>query len=503
MKKEELQRLIKVEERIKVIATENLGLQVDDIEWDIIPPTKMIEIMAYRLPTQISNWKFGRDYEKKRTIYERVDSGLPYEVVVNTLPPRAYLMETNPFSIHALVIAHVYGHVALHKVNKYFANCRKDILDVLAAARDRFLKYETMYGVDAVEEVIDVGHSLQMHSTPFFLETEDEVRKRVFEQEKTSRKPVNNPFRDLTGAPSVTEQQKDIEFEHHQLWQKLVLMTPPEPMPDILRYLIDHAVNLADWQRDILEVLRIEGMQFWPFSRTQFLNEGFATIVHEKIMNQLFQEGILNSDEHGQFNYSNSLVQHAAPGHLNPYHIGSTILRDIEKRWDYGRHGFDYDNCESRVVKDRWDTGERGKGWEKIKQIIVTYTDWALMKDFLHDDLVNDLNVYVHDENEKRFTKKEAIEGIKHQIIDNFMYSYVPDIQVVNGNYMNSNILLLKHMHTGMDLDVEYTKNTLKLINKIWKDEVRVSTMYNGKQYMYICKKQGGTVELKEEDIKE
>jgi stage V sporulation protein R len=46
----------------------------------------MFEIMAYGIPGQIRSWKYGRDYEKTRTIYEKLVLDLPYEVVVNTNP---------------------------------------------------------------------------------------------------------------------------------------------------------------------------------------------------------------------------------------------------------------------------------------------------------------------------------------------------------------------------------------------------------------------------------
>jgi spore cortex formation protein SpoVR/YcgB (stage V sporulation) len=67
MKRSELSRLIKVENRIVQIVTEELGLNCYPVEFDVIPPQKMLEIMAYHIPTNISNWKKGRDYERQRT----------------------------------------------------------------------------------------------------------------------------------------------------------------------------------------------------------------------------------------------------------------------------------------------------------------------------------------------------------------------------------------------------------------------------------------------------
>src|SRR5574340_481695 len=99
MRKSELKRLIKIEDRIYQIAREELGLEFYPVEFDIIPPQKMLEIMAYHIPTNISNWKYGRDYERERTIYDYTARGLPYEVVINANPAKAYLMNDNKFAV--------------------------------------------------------------------------------------------------------------------------------------------------------------------------------------------------------------------------------------------------------------------------------------------------------------------------------------------------------------------------------------------------------------------
>ena len=118
MRKSDLQKIIKLEHRIQQIVEDEMEVDCLPVEFDIIPPQKMLEIMAYNIPTNISNWKKGRDYEIHRTRYDYGDPGLPYEVVVNSTPAKAYLMNSNTVGQHALVIAHVYGHVGFLKSNK-------------------------------------------------------------------------------------------------------------------------------------------------------------------------------------------------------------------------------------------------------------------------------------------------------------------------------------------------------------------------------------------------
>jgi len=173
MNPSELRRLIKIEKRINEIVKDDLGLECYPIEFDIIPPQKMLEIMAYNIPTNISNWKKGRDYERERTIYEHSNKGMPYEVVINSNPTKAYLMNNNRFAVQCLVMAHVYGHGAFFSTNKYFKNSRQDIIGIMYEASRRFLKYEHRFGMEEVEKTVDAGHALQWHSSPLL------VRKRL------------------------------------------------------------------------------------------------------------------------------------------------------------------------------------------------------------------------------------------------------------------------------------------------------------------------------------
>jgi stage V sporulation protein R len=133
MQNNELKRLQKIEKRIYEIAIEN-GLEFCDIEFDVVPAEKMFEIMAYGIPGQIRSWKYGRDYEKTRTIYEQIGAGLPYEVVVNTNPSRAYLMKDNTIALQALIIAHVVGHVAFFNMNQYHVENDENIASRLSNA---------------------------------------------------------------------------------------------------------------------------------------------------------------------------------------------------------------------------------------------------------------------------------------------------------------------------------------------------------------------------------
>ena len=150
MDKQDLQRLIKIEDRVYQYVAE-MGLKIVPIEFDVVPENKMLEIMAYGMPGQISNWKFGRDYERLRTIYEHSRGSLPLEVVITTDPARAYLMKNNTFAIQALVVTHVIGHVIFSVMNKYHETLDKEMISKFIAASQRFDEYEKKFGINILE----------------------------------------------------------------------------------------------------------------------------------------------------------------------------------------------------------------------------------------------------------------------------------------------------------------------------------------------------------------
>jgi len=480
MEQNELRRLIKIENRINQIVTEELKLNCYPIEFDVIPAQKMLEVMAYNIPTNISNWKYGREYEREKTIYEHSGRSLPYEVVINSNPAKAYLMKENRFAVQALVIAHVYGHVAFFTNNKYFQNSRQDIIGIMYEASKRFNEYERRYGIDEVEKTIDAGHALQRHSSPFELgETEDEKRRRIFEQRKKQLYTHGGEFSDLTNF-EVDKINEDIELYNQKLWRKLKLKSPVEPTEDILRYLIDNSRVLEDWQKDILEVLRMEGQYYWPIIKTKIMNEGFAVFIHEKVINQLYNEGLITDSEHAEFNYANSLVKAENPFSINPYLIGSKIWEDIEDRWNKGRYGREWENCVDSRKKAVWDTKEMN-GWQKCKEVMTTYIDWFFIQEFLTAELIQNLNLYLFSAKETAqsidyvITKRDA-EEIKQKIVQFLSINRIPTILVEDGNFNNKGDLKLKHKYDGLPLDVTNAEETLKHIEYLWGSRVVLYT---------------------------
>ena len=488
----ELKRLEKLEGRIYEIAEEN-GLKFCPIEFDIVPQEKMFEIMSYGMPGQISNWKFGRDYERTRTIYEKMGTGLPYEVVVNTNPSRGYLMKDNTLSLQVLIIAHVVAHVAFFTMNQYHIDADSDIASGLAIASQRFEGYERKYGIDMVEQTIDAGHAIMLHSNPWLKEeTESEKLDRLFEKmKKRKHDKEQTEFGDFFEDDSKAE--IDREQWNQRLYMTLKNKTPVQPTEDILRYIIDHSRGLADWQKDVLEIVRQWGKYMWPMIKTKYMNEGFATYWHERILRQLFQENLLSHDEHAECNYTNSLVKAKNPYSMNPYLVGCELWEDIVSRWDKGQHGNDWEEIEDHEQKLAFDDSSM-RGREKMFKVLRTSNDWMFVHNFLTNDLVRKLKLYMYVKQSNVFFEELVItdrkaDEVREIIARSFSHSGVPRIFVDNGNYLDKGELYLKHEFIGAFLHPEYAQKTLEHIEFLWNEKCTLETVQNKKEFKYVANK--------------
>src|SRR5437868_14770093 len=73
------------------------------------------------MPVNYRHWSFGKHFLSTEKGYKRGQMGLAYEIVINSDPCIAYLMEENSLTMQSLVIAHAaYGHNSFFKGNYLF-----------------------------------------------------------------------------------------------------------------------------------------------------------------------------------------------------------------------------------------------------------------------------------------------------------------------------------------------------------------------------------------------
>lgn len=491
----DLNKLNEADRLIQQIVAD-FGLDPMPQEFDVVPAQKMLEIMAYRLPVNYSHWSFGRDYEIERTKYEHGYS-VPYEVVFNSDPARAYLMETNPLPIQVLVMAHVYAHNDFMKNNRHFQITRRDMITSASEAAQRLRGYEEDYGREAVERLIDAAMAIEWNIDPDELlrpETETEARERLYGWSKTL--PPAGSFDDLL------PEKKTIEREEKRLLRR---KTPPEPTIELFKYIIENSTRrFEEWEKDVLNIVRNQALYFMPYRRTKIMNEGWATYWHEKIMNRLFAEKFLSAEEHGYYNLYNSRVKANHPRSLNPYLLGSALFANIEMRWNTGRFGPDYESCLDAKKKENWDL-RLNKGMEKIMEVRRTHMDWFFIDEFLNRDVVEDLQLYIYQETDKSShidleVKETDWRKVKRLLVQSLMNWGIPRILVTNGNHHNSNQLYLKHEFEGLPLDDEYCRRTLDHIYFLWGRPVYLETrnLNNTDRLVYYIDQNGIRAQLED-----
>src|SRR5438270_6928882 len=86
---------------------------------EIITSEQMLDAYATTgLPVGYPHWSYGKEFIRNEQAYRRGMQGLAYEIVINSSPCIAYLMEENTMATQALVMAHAcYGHNSFFKGN--------------------------------------------------------------------------------------------------------------------------------------------------------------------------------------------------------------------------------------------------------------------------------------------------------------------------------------------------------------------------------------------------
>lgn len=171
-----------------------------------------------------------------------------------------------------------------------------------------------------------------------------------------------------------------------------------------------------------------------------------------------------------------------SPGRLNPYKIGIELFRDIEDRWNRGRFGKEYEDCQNMVEKKNWDK-KLGLGRQKIFEVRKLYNDVMFIDEFLTPEFCkeNKLFVYAYNISSEHYEIADRkFDSIKQMLLFQLTNMGRPIINVVDGNFGNRSELLLEHVHEGVDLKLDYAEATLKNLYRIWKRPTNIKTILNG-----------------------
>ena len=471
--------LAEIHHEIRGYADE-FGLDYFDTIFEMVSYDQMNMVASYTgFPTRYPHWKWGMEYDSLSKGYTY---GLQkiYELVINTDPCYAYLMESNAVLEQKLVMAHVYGHTDFFKNNLYFGHTNRRMLDQMANHASRVRRYIDRHGIEEVEGFIDQCLSLENLIDVQSVFTRRKQRPATMVPDEAESKavpliPTDKSYLRSYFNPDdfIADQKKKIEEEKAKKKRD-----PETPERDLLLFLMERA-PLQPWQRDCLDIIREEAYYFLPQMQTKIMNEGWASYWHSTIMTKR----ALRDSELLDYAASHAGTMGTQPGRVNPYKLGLELYRHIETRWDKGQFGKEWEECDDFATRKRWNK-QLGQGREKIFEVRKLYNDATFIDTFLTDDFAREQKLFTYGVNRKSGDweiQSREFKEIKKKLLFSLTNSGQPRIAALDANWENRGELLLMHYYEGVDLQGDWTRDTLANLYRVWQRPVLIATYSDGK----------------------
>ena len=459
------------------LAHEVYGLDTYANQIEVIGSEQMIDAYSsVGLPINYQHWSFGKQFVSTEQTYRRGQMGLAYEIVINSDPCIAYLMEENTLPMQALVIAHAcYGHNSFFKGNYLFRTWTSAdaIIDYLVFARKFIAHCEERYGESEVELLLDSCHALMNHGVdrykrPSPLSMAEEQR-RQDERSAYLQSQVNDLWRTIPLRDDDPEERRETRW-------------PPEPQENLLYFIEKNAPLLEPWQREIVRIVRKIGQYFYPQRQTQVMNEGWATFWHYTLMNHLYDEGFVTDGFMMEFLQSHTGVVFQPPfdapyySGINPYALGFAMMRDIRRI------------CEAPTAEDRdWFPDFAGGDWLQVLDFAMrNFKDESFIAQFLSPQLMRELHLFaIRDDDREEAIEVTAIHddqgfrNLRQALAEQYnLGTREPNIQVFNVDRRGDRSLTLRHFrHNRRPLDEDSAEEVLRHIRRLWGFTTRLEAV--------------------------
>jgi len=478
--------LLELKEEIEALA-KDYGLDFYPVIFEMCD-YDTINILASQggFPTRYPHWRFGMEYDQMSKNYAY---GLQkiYEMVINTAPCYAYLLNVNPMVDQKIVMCHVYGHADFFKNNFWFKNTNKKMMDVMANHGAKIRRYMEKFGQDKVEAFIDRVLSLEnlldiniLFDKPDTLAKRDRHLEYLDEEEEFDElEGTSQALKTFINSKNRSKKEKG---EGAKSSDEEVVITEDEtqfPTKDIMKFLMESA-PIKEWESDIIGILREEAYYFLPQRITKIMNEGWASYWHSKMMTQK----VMKASEVIDFADHHAGVTAMSRKNINPYKIGIELFRDIEYRWNTGKFGKEYLDCTDMAQKANWNT-ETNQGMEKIFEVRRTHNDITFIDEFFTKEFCERQKLFTYKFNNRtgRFEiDSKEFQEIKMKLLNSLTNFGSPVIELESANYKNRGELLLRHVHQGVDLDINLAQETMKNIFHIWKRPINLATISEEKE---------------------
>ncbi|WP_105168626.1 SpoVR family protein [Pseudoalteromonas sp. T1lg23B] len=423
------------------------------------------------MPIGYSHWSFGKKFIATEQNYKRGQMGLAYEIVINSNPCIAYLMEENTLPMQALVMAHAcYGHNSFFKGNYLFKTWTdaSSIIDYLVFAKNYIAECEEKHGIDEVENLLDSCHALMNYGVDRYKRPQQismyEEQKRQKEREDYLQSQVNELWRTIP-VSQQEERMKKVRF-------------PSEPQENILYFIEKNAPLLESWQREVIRIVRKISQYFYPQRQTQVMNEGWATFWHYTILNHLYDEGKVSDAFMLEFLQSHTNVVYQPPYNskfysgINPYALGFNMMVDIRRI------------CENPTEEDKeWFPEFAGSDWlDTLHFAMENFKDESFISQFLSPKLIRDFKLFtIIDKQSNPHLEVGAIHNdVGYQRVRSSLSAQYnlsnnePNIQVYDVDVRGDRSLTLKYVpQNGIPL-AESKAEVLKHLYRLWGFAVRL-----------------------------
>lgn len=462
--------LISEYDRVIAGLADEYGLDTYANQIEVIHSEQMMDAYASSgMPVGYLHWSYGKNFLGVKNRYQRGHMGLAFEIVINSDPCIAYLMEENTATMQALVIAHAcYGHNSFFKGNYLFRDWTDagSIVDYLVFARSYINECEQRYGQREVEETLDSCHALMN-----------------FGVDRYQRPPK-------LSAQRERERQRDREANEQSrinvLWDTTISKSaqtdkacfPAEPQENILYFIEKHAQKLHPWQREIVRIVRKIAQYFYPQRQTQLMNEGWASYWHYTLLNTLYDRGHVDDGFMLEFlqSHSNVLYQPSfdSPQYsgFNPYALGFAIYKDIERI------------CLDPTEEDKaWFPDWAGSDAPKmLDHAMRNYKDESFVQQFLSPKVMREFRMFHLKDDDHSDTigvesihNNEGFKAVRQILATNYNLGVKEaDIQVVHVNRDGDRSLTLHHRRRNrVPLDSQ-AEEVLKHLHRLWGFDVHL-----------------------------
>lgn len=489
---------IKIHKEVKAVlpqieaACREMGLDYFPTIVEFVSYDEMAELASYGgFPVRYPHWRFGMEYEEMARGYEHNQYRIS-EMVVNTNPCYIFCMDSNTLVDNVNVIAHAIGHNDFFKNNIFFEPTDENMMNKLANHGTRIRNYMARWGYEVVTEFIDQCLRIETLIDPSKAWSKKTIKTVNVKDQRNYTFPdrlrSTHGYMDEWVNPKEFIDKQSSEIQRKDAAEFLDVFGGPTK--DIFGFLKDNA-PCKPWQQDIISMLYEESMYFSPQRATKMTNEGWASYVDFHIMCRKGYASLgQKTEDAGIWHYAYHKMQVLGGKYSqNPYKLGFELLLDIENRWNKGRFGSEWENCDNMREKAEWDK-KLGLGMEKVFEVRKFYNDVNLIQEFFTPEFCEKKQFFEY----KRMTTGEYkiidrdFKSIKKKLVQRYMNGGLPDIRLTDPNHLGKGWFFMQHQWDGRPIHDPYARETITAIYRLWKNTVILSTCNrDGLEYLYLC----------------